>query len=211
MKKKRNATVLKAAGVVAVFLLLLTLYGSQKKITNFPSENTGMVAFGDSLVEGKGSALGGGWVRILSNDMGAPIANLGKSGDTSAMALKRVNQVTSKKPGVTIVLLGGNDFLQGKPEIETFENLSRIIEAIQASGSAVLLVGLEAPTFNNHHREIFENLSKKYKTAYVGDVLRGIYGNSALMSQDGIHPNDIGYGIMAQRIGIALRSLLPRS
>ncbi len=209
MKKPRHNKFLNIAGVAAIFLLLLTFYGSQKKIANFPSNNTGIIAFGDSLVEGTGSTLGGGWVRIASNDLDKPILNLGKKGDTTALALRRVNEVTKRKPAVTVVLLGGNDFLQGRPEIETIENVSRIIEAIEASGSAVVLVGLKAPTFNNHHQKIFENLSQKYNTAYVGDVLRGVYGNSALMSSDGIHPNDVGYGIVAQRIEIVLRSLLP--
>lgn len=209
MNKLLRHRYVSGAGVIALFLALLTLYGSQRKITNFPSSNIGVAAFGDSLVEGTGSTLGGGWVRIASNDLNIQIANLGKKGDTTSIALKRVDEVARRKPAVTIVLLGGNDFLQGVPEIETIDNLSRIIEAIQKSGSAVVLVGLKAPTINSHSQKIFENISQKYKTAYVGDALRGIYGNGALMSSDGIHPNDIGYGILAQRIEIALRSLLP--
>ena len=185
-----------ALALVAIFLLFTWFRGEE--ITNFPSANSGVVAFGDSLTYGVGSAQGGGFVSMLSTELSIPITNLSMSGDTTADALKRVGDVAKRKPAITILLLGGNDFLLRVTEKETFDNLRKIIEAIHASGSAVILVGLGSQ---------LESLSDEYNTAYVPDILDGIYGNSKLMS-DSLHPNDAGYKIMAERIKPVLQKLL---
>lgn len=166
-----------------------------------------VVAFGDSLTYGTGSKLGGGYVTKLESKLGLPVANLGLSGDTTEGALRRIAQVIERKPTITIVLLGGNDFLQGIPQEKTFENLGEIIEAIQASGSKVLLVGLEPLLVKNGERQAFDALAQKYQTAYVPNILQGIYGRLDMMS-DNLHPNDKGYALMAERVEPELRKLL---
>jgi len=195
---------------IAVLVIALAAYlmlAESQRITNQDSENSGVVAFGDSLVEGVGSSKGGGFVKMLSTDLRSPIQNLGKSGDTTAMALARVEEVALMKPAVTIVLLGGNDYLRGIPEAETRANLAKVIEALHASGSAVVLVGIEMNLVGTRHRALFEGLRQEYKTAYVPDVLDGIYGNQTLMA-DSLHPNDAGYQLMAKRVGLVLKPLL---
>lgn len=195
------------AAIVLCLILAGSFYwGGERGITNYPSQNSGIVAFGDSLVEGVGSTQGG-WVSLVATNLRSPITNLGRSGDTTAAALSRISVVTQRKPAITIVLLGGNDFIQRVPREKTFSNLEKIITAIQASGSAVVLVGLDAGLLAQNEAELFENLSVKYRTAYVPDILDDIYGKSSLMA-DPLHPNDAGYRIMAERIGEGLSKLL---
>lgn len=182
MKKLLFAVVLVAAGLAGYFS-----YSSPPVI----------VAFGDSLTQGVGSS-GGGFVKILSDDIGLPIVNLGVAGDTTADALKRIMEAASLEPDVTIVLLGGNDFLQNVPEEKTFENLGEITERMLASGSEVLLLGLS---------DDFGALPEKYGVAYVPDILGGIWGREEMMS-DALHPNDRGYELMAERVRPVLEQLL---
>ena len=78
----------------------------------------------------------------------------------------------------------------------TLKNLSEIIKQIEIMGSIVLLVDLQD--------DVYKPLSKKYHTAYVSNILEGIYGNPSLMS-DSLHPNDAGYKIMAERIAPVLK------
>jgi acyl-CoA thioesterase I len=196
-----------AIAIAAFCALALYLGAISAKVTNFPSPNRGVVAFGDSLVEGIGSERGGGFVTFLTDELKVPIANFGKSGDTTSLAIERVSKAAEMKPAVTILLLGANDFLTGVREQDIIFNLGRIIESIHASGSSVILVGVEAHVPGAHHREMFELLRDRYHVAYVPDVLEGIYGNRKLMS-DGFHPNDEGYRLMAQRIAPTLKSLL---
>ena len=200
--------VIKTFVIVAAFAATYFVFqGPRNDITNHPSSNTGVVVFGDSLVAGVGSARGGGFVRMLSEELGLPIVNLGVSGDTTKDALKRVYEVARRKPAITIVLLGGNDFLNRVPEAETLENLAGIIESIHNSGSAIILVGLQSGVLDNGYKELFQSLSDQYKTAYVPDILNGIFGNTELMS-DSLHPNDAGYRVMTERIRPVLQKLL---
>jgi acyl-CoA thioesterase I len=205
MPKRKIALAFSLIALLAIFLYLTKL--SSPDITNYPSKNTGIVAFGDSLVEGVGSARGGGFVSILSDELNMPITNLGVSGNTTAEALGRIGMVTARKPAVVIVLLGGNDYLRRVPRAETEESLARIIESIQAFGAAVILVGVDSGLVLNRDEELFERLSEKYHTAYVPDILEDILGRSGLMA-DSLHPNDAGYKIMAERIKPVLERLI---
>jgi acyl-CoA thioesterase I len=191
---------------VAVAAAILIRGEPTQDVVNFPSQNSGIVAFGDSLVKGVGSE-SGGFVALLSQSLGVPIANLGLSGDTTESALQRVGQVAERKPALTLILLGGNDFVRRVPHEETIKNLEHIITAIQATGSVVILIGLDAGLLGKDEGKIFENLSIKYRTAYVPDILDGIYGNRKLMS-DLLHPNDSGYALMAERIEPVLSKLI---
>lgn len=181
--------------------------GSSQAVTNYPSKNSGVVVFGDSLVEGVGATQKGGFVTQLSKELGLPIANLGIRGDTTLTALSRVNQIKQIKPALTVVLLGGNDFLQRVSEEETRANLETLIKAIHESGSAVLLIGIEAVVPGALHGQFFKELAQEFGTAYVPDILGGIFGKPSLMS-DGLHPNDAGYRIMADKIKPVLRELV---
>ncbi len=166
-----------------------------------------VVAFGDSLTVGVGSE-SGGYVARVSESLKTPIMNFGVSGNTTADALKRLPAVLAEKPDVTIVLLGGNDFLRGVPPEETFQNLTLIIDGLKKAGSKVLLLGLASNVAGNRDREYFDALAKKEGVAYAPDMLRGIYGVPTMMSVDAIHPNDAGYALMAERIASALAPLL---
>ena len=203
MKKFIYITV--AVAVIAVGFYLS--FKPQVRVTNYPSIGTDIIAFGDSLTFGVGSTRGGGFVRMLSEDLNTHIINLGVSGETTGGALSRLGQISKYKPKVIILFLGGNDFLSHVPEAETFSNLDRIIEAIEQTGAVVLLVGIEDGPIGNNHKKLFKELAEKRGTAYVPDILGGIFGHSQLMS-DSLHPNDEGYRIMADRIKPVLEKLL---
>ncbi len=161
-----------------------------------------IVAFGDSLVYGTGSSKGGGFVSILSEDLGIEIINLGRPGDTTVSAKERLQYLLSLKPDIVLVALGGNDFLRRLgPASEVEKRLGEIVKEIQSSGAAVIL--LEEPGY----KSIYKKLAKKYKTAYVPNILEGLFGNPEFMS-DRIHPNDKGYKIIANKIKRALMDMV---
>src|ERR1043165_2623528 len=80
---------------------------------NLPPTATGpWVAFGDSLTEGTGATEGVDYPMVLGKTLGVPITNLGRSGDTSAGGLARIDEVIALHPRVVLLCLGGNDSLQ---------------------------------------------------------------------------------------------------
>ena len=183
-----------------VFVSIGIYYFSRNEtITNYPSKGADIIAFGDSLVEGLGSTNVGDFVSLLSQKIGQPIVNLGHAGDTTVDGIARINQLDEYNPKVVLLLLGGNDHLRKIPIEDTFKNLAILIENIQARGAVVLLLGVRGGLFNDKFDTEFENLRDTYHTAYVSDVLGGLFGNDKYMS-DTIHPNDIGYRMIAERI-----------
>lgn len=179
----------------------------EQKITNYPSSGDSIVAFGDSLIEGVGATPGKDFVSQLSKKIGEPIINLGISGNTTVQGLARVDRITEYKPKVVLVLLGGNDYLRKVPKEETFRNLQLIISRIHATGAVVVLLGIQGGVLTDPYEREFEALAQKNGTVYIPNVLDGLIGNSRYMS-DAIHPNDVGYLKIAERVYPELKKVL---
>lgn len=186
--------------LVGVSFFVYIHFFKSDDIKNYPSLGQDVIAFGDSLVFGQGASDGGkNFVSLLSKRTGESIVNLGVSGNTTGQALSRLSDLDAYNPKVVLVLLGGNDYLQKVPIETTFQNLANIIKNIQRRGAVVVLLGVRGGLLNDRFDTEFEKLSKQYKTAYVSDVLDGLIADSRYMA-DAVHPNDIGYQKIADRI-----------
>jgi lysophospholipase L1-like esterase len=173
-----------------------------------PTAGERIIAFGDSLIQGVGASPGRDLVSVLERRLNVTIVNAGRSGDTTRGALSRLDQaVLNRQPRVVLVLLGGNDMLRRLPRDEMFDNLEAIVTRIRARGAAVVLASVEIGFFTNSYSGAYEALAARTSAALVPDILGGIWGRQTLMS-DGIHPNDRGYEMMADRIEPVLRELL---
>lgn len=188
--------------------LLLAWWGSSPPVANLGPREGPIVILGDSLAAGVGSASKQGFVGRLEQRLGISIVNKGISGNTTRQGLDRLERdVLSLKPALVIVELGGNDFLQKVPPDETFANLEQIIARIQAQGAPVLLLGVQGGLFQDKAGGRYQSLARKMKTAYVANIMDGIWTNPAL-KDDTIHPNDAGYERVAERIEPTLRRML---
>jgi lysophospholipase L1-like esterase len=173
-----------------------------------PTTGRTVVAFGDSLVEGRGATPGNDFVSVLSRTLGTRIINAGRSGDTTRTALERLDRdVLSRNPKMVIVLLGGNDFLRRVPVEETFANLQKIVERIRDRGAAVILVGVSVGLLSDPYADEYDALARRAGAGLVPDILDGVLGRRDLMA-DSIHPNDRGYRIMAERVEPVVRGVL---
>ncbi|MDP3735239.1 MAG: GDSL-type esterase/lipase family protein [bacterium] len=193
--------------IIGSIFSLLWFFKPGPEIRNYPSAGKDIIAFGDSLVEGIGSTAGGGFVPILSERIGRRIVNLGRSGDTTASGLARVEEIFRYDPQVVILVLGGNDFLRKIAQETTFANLERIIERVQEKGAIVLLLGVKGTLLGDKAESYFKELSERRGTAYVPNILDGIFGKPGLM-YDSIHPNDAGYTRIADRLYPELKKLI---
>lgn len=192
--------------VVGAAILFFVFRGEE--FVDVPRSGTNIIFFGDSLVEGVGATQGNDLASLLSRELGVPIINAGRSGDTSATARARLeSDVLAKDPRIVIVLFGGNDSLRKIEPETTFANLRMIVDTIHAKGAAVLLVGIRGPFFGSQYDREFKNLAQEARVSFVPDILDGIAGRPSLMS-DLIHPNDSGYAILAGRIAPPLQMML---
>ncbi len=183
---------------IIVIVCIYTLVSSQD-IAHTPPKNPRIVAFGDSLISGVGSTKGNDFISQVSREIKMPIINLGIPGNTTADALKRINSVLAYDPGTVIILLGGNDYLKRVESEETWSNLDTIVKTFHDKGIAVIVLGVRGGLIKDNFEDRFEDLTKKYQTGYVPNVLDEIIFDRNLM-YDTVHPNDMGYTEIAQRV-----------
>ncbi len=196
----------KAIGIVC----LIALFGigyllmGDAPVTNYPPKNEVIVAFGDSLIEGVGATTGKDMVSVLGGLIGVDIINLGVSGNTTADGVARMEKVTEYNPGIVILLLGGNDTLRRVEESVTEANLRTLITFFQGNGAVVVLLGVRGGILSDRKADMYEALAEEYGAILVDDVLDGILLKPELM-HDGIHPNDRGYALIAERLSDVFR------
>lgn len=162
-------------------------------------KNNRIVAFGDSLVVGYGATPGQDFVSVLSRDLEIPIENFGKNGDTSADALARMDTVLNRDPGLVILLIGGNDFLKKVPIETTDKNIRNIVSQFIENGTIVVLVGVRGGLLSDPFAPMYASIAKDYDLPYIPNILSGLLGNSEYL-YDAIHPNDLGYARIADRL-----------
>ena len=195
-------------GVVLVALAVWYFMEVEPPVIDFPTAGQNIIAFGDSLVVGYGASPGNDFVSILSARLDHPIVNAGQNGDTTETGLERLEEdVLPRDPSIVILLLGGNDALRKVPVEETFDRLARMIDQIQQTGAAVILVGVRGSLWGDKYEDEFEALAEAKQTNYVPDIFRGVFGHPRLMA-DAIHPNNEGNVLMADRLEPVLRELI---
>jgi lysophospholipase L1-like esterase len=105
------------------------------------------------------------------------------------------------------LLLGGNDFLRQVPTGETRQNLKEIVRQIQAHGAMVAIAGIKLGFFTDEYGPIFEETAAEFGAIYIPQVMKGIFNDTKLRS-DQIHPNSVGYRLIAERIAERIKPLL---
>jgi lysophospholipase L1-like esterase len=135
----------------------------------------------------------------LSRLLGRPVINAGVPGDTTASALRRLDQdVLERSPSIVLITLGGNDLKNGVPAEVAFGNLQMLVEALQARGARVVLGGIKIPFYGSDYSQGYRTVAERTGAVLVPDILEDIYGRRDRMS-DPIHPNDAGYAMVARR------------
>jgi lysophospholipase L1-like esterase len=204
----RRAWLTLAAALALGALVVLRWAPSASTGPARPTAGDQIIAFGDSLVVGVGASPGRDLVSLLSSRLGVPIVNAGRNGDTTVSALARLDQaVLGRRPRIVLVLLGGNDLLRRVPPDETIDHLDAIVTRIRDRGAAVVLATVDIAFFTRSQDDEYEALAARTGAALVPGILDGILGRRDLMA-DAIHPNDRGYGLMADRLAPVLRDLL---
>jgi len=201
-----------AAAALGLALLIWIVWPSPySKVVNLDSRGASIIAFGDSLTAGYGAGPGEDYPSRVSAILGTPIINAGVSGDTTDMALARIdNDVLAQNPRIVIVGLGGNDFLRGVPIESTESNLRSIIRKIHGAGAMVVLIGFQFPSLNAHYDTMYAAVAKDEGCLLITKTLKGVLTDSSLKS-DAIHPNARGYQIMAERVAKPLAKLIHKA
>ncbi|MEL7097265.1 MAG: arylesterase [Pseudomonadota bacterium] len=203
------------AGVFAVFALPVA------------AEPVVIAALGDSLTQGFGLPQEQGFVPQLqrwldANGAEATVINAGVSGDTTAGGLSRVAWTLTPEVDAMIVALGGNDLLRGIDPAASRANLDGIMQAAEAAGVEVLLVGMQAPgNYGPDYKEAFDQIYPDLAEAYGAQLMESFFAGlgdtsdpAALrdfVQADGIHPNAEGVVRIVEGFGPQVLDLIARA
>ena len=193
---KKVIYVIFAIGILFIaYVIFIAPHRGEPDQSNYET----IVCFGDSLTYGTGASEGMDYPSQLSKLIDKPVLNAGVAGDTTARALRRLERdVLSKKPDVVLITLGGNDLKNGVSKNIAFNNLRKIVEAVQQQGATVIIGGLKFPLRDRGYGKGYQELADQTGAVLISDIFDGIMGNRNLMS-DPIHPNDDGYQMIAQK------------
>jgi acyl-CoA thioesterase-1 len=207
-------------------MLFATAFGAM--ISDFVSgasagqaEPVRILAYGDSLVAGYGlpadQAFPAQLERALAQEgTEVEVINAGNSGDTTAAAVARLGWVLQENPDVAIVVFGGNDGLRGLDPKETFANLDKVLDRLEAEELPTLLAGMMAPrnlgaNYAAEFDSAFTRLADKHDILFYPFFLEGVATRPELNQPDGIHPNAKGVAVIVENMLPKVKDLMARA
>lgn len=179
-----------------------------------------VLILGDSISAGYGINVEQGWVSKLQQrlDRTAPkqhkVVNASVSGETTSGALARLPRLLSTyKPDVVVIELGGNDALRGQPPISIQNNLNRLVSLSKNAKSKPVLLGMKIPpnygaAYSKAFEQTYSTVAKTHKVPLLPFFLQGIGGNRQLMQQDLVHPTAAAQTILLDNAWPIINSAL---
>ncbi|WP_308408519.1 SGNH/GDSL hydrolase family protein [Streptomyces malaysiensis] len=189
-------------------------------------------ALGDSLTEGLGDPVPGGWrgwAALLAAACGphpeepVEFVNVSRSGALAAdVADEQLTAARRARPHLASVVVGGNDTLRDSFDIhQVAEALDRTIAALRADGTVVLtaclpdpgrMLGLPAALARPLGRRmravntVVHALSQRYEAVHVELGDHAWVADRRAWSVDRLHPSELGHRLLAREFHSALRA-----
>ncbi len=191
--------------ITIIILILLSLNKNEEKTMTL-TENSTILAFGDSITDGFSASKEESYPYLLSKLTDLQVINAGVNGDTSADGLKRLSELLEDSSiKLMILCFGGNDIIQKKSMSELKNNLKTIIQKAKAKNIDVLLVSVpNISLFGLSPLELYEEIADEEDIYLLSGLIADILSQPSLKS-DHIHPNALGYKKMADEIYEALK------
>jgi acyl-CoA thioesterase-1 len=191
-------------------------------LQNAVASDRTILVLGDSLSAAYGIRPEQGWVALLTQRLkaqgyGYEVVNASVSGETSSGGLQRLPRALQiHHPGMVILELGANDGLRGLPLAVTKENLTKMVQLLQAGGARVLLVGIRippnyGPRYANEFAALYPAVAKQYQLPLVPFLLDKVALDPGLMQEDGLHPNASGEPQVLDTVWQQLEPLLKKN
>ncbi len=183
------------------------------------SHGANIIAFGDSITNGYGSASGGYPPRLnnLLNANGKPsiVENMGRDGEQTSQGVNRIDSaMASFAADIILIMEGTNDIIWGISMETSAFNLQEMISKAKAAGVTPVIATLLPNGWRNYETDV---------AVAWNPMIKGLAGNNGIRlsdqyaalqpswstsSDDGVHPNDAGYQIMANTWYSTIASLV---
>lgn len=192
---------------LCLLLVSIALFGCGAGTPKLPRLGAGdvVLAFGDSLTYGTGASETESYPAVLGALIGRPVIRDAVPGETTAQGMQRLPSALERhRPKLVLLCLGGNDMLRKVDDATIASNLREMIRSIQASGAAVVLLGVPKPALFGGAASYYDELAREFKLPYEGDVIVDVLRKPGMKS-DPIHPNAQGYRVVAEAVAALLK------
>jgi lysophospholipase L1-like esterase len=153
------------------------------------------------LTYGAGASAQHDYPNVLAEMSGREVVNAGVPGELSGQGRQRLPALLDEyRPGLLILIHGGNDILQKIAAEQTRDNLKAMIAEARQRNVPVVMLGV--PAFGIvflHSAKVYEELVQSEAIPSDLDSLPKILASNELKS-DAVHPNDQGYRQLAENI-----------
>ena len=185
---------------LSVFILIIGGCGEKTSSLSSLSNDSVILAFGDSLTYGYNASRRESYPAKLEDLTGLRVINAGVSGEISGQGLKRLPKVLDEShPQLMILCHGGNDLLR-KMDLKEMElNIRSMIQLSLDRGIPVILLGVPKPGIFLSSFDVYEKIANSMDVIFIEDLISDILRSKSLKS-DSIHPNKKGYNVMAEGI-----------
>lgn len=183
-----------------------------------------LVIAGTSLTAGLGLEADSAYPKRLDRlveQAGLPydVVNAGVSGETSAGLVRRLEWLLRAPVDVFVLETGANDGLRALPVAQLRSNLRTALARVRAAhpNAALYLVQMEAPpnlgrAYTEAFHAAYADAARETGATLLPFLLDGVAGVADMNQPDGIHPNDAGARLIAERLFKQLeRNLRERS
>lgn len=182
-------------------------------------EQRAILVLGDSLSAAYNLAAEQGWVALLEPRLreqgaGFRLVNASISGETTAGGRSRIAAALAEhRPAVVVIELGANDGLRGLPLEETRANLDAMVQASQAAGAKVLVIGMRLPpNYGPDYTDAFFNqfgeIAAARGAAHLPFLLEPIANDDSAFQSDRLHPTAEAQPLIADHVWPSLAPVL---
>jgi acyl-CoA thioesterase-1 len=177
--------------------------------TGAPSPGMTVVFLGDSITHGHRLPGNVAYPNRLGQALGVHAVNAGISGDTTDGGLQRIERdVLAHRPALVVVALGVNDAFGQRARETVAQNLRAITQRIRAQGAQVILLHTAVPgVAGDGYRGDLREIARTQGATLVEDFLEGVV---PAHTYDGLHPDEQGQAMLAERLLPVLRQALGR-
>ncbi|WP_299668915.1 multifunctional acyl-CoA thioesterase I/protease I/lysophospholipase L1 [uncultured Psychromonas sp.] len=178
-----------------------------------------LLIVGDSLSAGYQMPVEKSWPVLLPEQLKQKnqeitVVNASISGDTSGNGLARIPALLKKhQPDYVLIELGANDGLRGFSPTIVSNNLSIIIDNIQAQNAQPILMQIRVPTnygkrYSDAFSSIYPALSEQKNVPLMPFFLEHVITKPEWMMRDGLHPKVIAQPWIAEFIATELGKII---
>jgi lysophospholipase L1-like esterase len=179
-------------------------FGGTQEITAFKVErkslkNADIICFGDSKTEGAGASdVAHRFTDLLATSLGRTVETWAGAGDRTVELINNVSYIVAAAPKKVIICMGRNDLASGVSSAMWQTNLSTTRTSLINAGIQVIWLTY-IPEPSQDQTSLVNYINTTFGSDTRIDISSG-WNNSAMISGDGIHPNDAGHSYIASSL-----------